>query len=236
MTEEKTGPKKSKTGVLRNVPFFAGLTGPEAADVERLIMKKQFARGQVVLFEEDTANYMYIIFSGKVRVVQTSDEGKERILAIHKRNDFFGEMALFDGKTAPATVVAMEETEIGLLSRESFEKHLLKNDKILHEFLNMLCTRLRESWLMIKIMSFADAEQRVRAVLKDLTRLYGVTDQRGVLVTMKLTHKDIANFASVSRETVSRLLSRFTKEGEIEILDKKYILIKSPFLKKQPTL
>jgi len=237
MDEPKAEQKKHhKVGVLRNIPFFAGLSAQEAADVERLIVRRQFAKGQVVLFEEDTAHYMYIIFFGKVRVVQMSDEGKERLLAIHKRNDFFGEMALFDGKTAPATVVAMEETEIGLLSKESFEKHLLKNDKILHQFLNMLCLRLRESWLMLKIMSFADAEQRVRAVLKDLTRLYGVTDQRGVLVTMKLTHRDIANFASVSRETVSRLLSRFTKDGEIEILDKKYILIKNAFLKKLPTL
>ena len=221
---------------MKNVPFFAGLSADEALKVEQLIVRKQFGRGQVVLFEEDTAKYMYIIFSGKVRVVQVSDEGKERIMAIHKRNDFFGEMALFDGKTAPATVIAMEETEIGLLSKENFEKFLLNNEKIMQQFLSMLCTRLRESWLMLKILSFADAEERVRAVLKDMIRLYGVKDQRGVLVDLKLTHKDIANFASVSRETVSRLLSRLIKEGEIEILDRKYILLKTPFLKKQPIL
>ncbi len=222
--------------VLSNVPFFAGLSADEAAEVEQLIVKKQFARGQVVLFEEDTANYMYIVLSGRVRVVQMSDEGKELILAIHKRNDFFGEMSLFDGKTSPATVIAMEETEIGLLSKENFDRFLLKNEKILHQFLGMLCTRLRESWMMLKILSFSDAEQRVRAVLKDMMRLYGVKDQRGVLVDLKLTHKDIASFASVSRETVSRLLSRLTREGEIEVLERKYILIKTPFWKKRPSL
>ena len=234
-----TAPDKKKSaiaGVLKNIPFFAGLSAQETLEVERLILKRHFSRGQVVLFEEDTTKYMYIIFSGKVRVVQVSDEGKERILAIHKRNEFFGEMALFDGKTAPATVIAMEDTEIGLLSKENFEKFLLNNDKILHQFLTMLCMRLRESWLMIKIMSFADAEQRVRAVLKDMIRLYGVKDQRGVLVDLKLTHKDIANFASVSRETVSRLLSRLIKDGEIEVLDRKYIVIKTPFLEKQTNL
>ena len=234
-----TAPDKKKSaiaGVLKNIPFFAGLSAQETLEVERLILKRHFSRGQVVLFEEDTTKYMYIIFSGKVRVVQVSDEGKERMLAIHKRNEFFGEMALFDGKTAPATVIAMEDTEIGLLSKENFEKFLLNNDKILHQFLTMLCMRLRESWLMIKIMSFADAEQRVRAVLKDMIRLYGVKDQRGVLVDLKLTHKDIANFASVSRETVSRLLSRLIKDGEIEVLDRKYIVIKTPFLEKQANL
>jgi CRP/FNR family transcriptional regulator len=222
--------------LIRSIPFFAGLTPDEAEVVERLVVRKHFPRGQVVLFEEDTSRYMYIIFSGKVKVIQVSDEGKERILAIHKRNDFFGELALFDGKTSPATVIAMEETEVGLLSKEDFDRFVLRNEKVLYQFITTLCSRLRESWQMLRIMSFADAEERVRAVLKNMIRLYGVKDQRGVLVTLKLTHREIANYASVSRETVSRLLKRFTREGEIEVLDRKRLLIKTSFLKKQHIL
>ncbi len=224
------------TGSIRSIPFFADLTSEEVETVERLVVRKHFSRGQVVLFEADTSRYMYIIFSGKVKVVQVSEDGKERILAIHKRNEFFGELAMFDGKTSPATVIAMEQTEIGLLSRDDFERFVLKNEKVLYKFIAMLCSRLRESWQMLKIMSFADAEERVRAVLKNMIKLYGVKDQRGVVVTLKLTHREIANYASVSRETVSRLLKRLTNEGEIEVLDRKYLLIKTSFLKKQHIL
>lgn len=224
--------KQFDTGLIKGIPFFSSLTSDEIEATERLVVRKLFSRGQVVLFEEDTSKFMYIIVSGKVRVVQLSSEGKERILAIHKRGDYFGELALFDGKTAPATVIAMEESEIGLLSKKDFDVLVQKNDKILFNLLNSLCTSLRESWMMLKIMSFADAEERVRAVLKNMSRLYGVKDQRGVLVSLKLTHKDIANYASVSRETVTRLMSRFSKGGEIEILDKRYILIKPTFSKK----
>ncbi len=221
------------TGFIRTIPLFAGLTPDEADAVERMVIRKHFARGQVVLFEKDTSNYMYIVFSGKVRVIQLSSEGKERILAIHKRGDYFGELALFDGKTSPATVIAMEDSEIGLLSKQDFDRFILKNEKILFQLLTALCMRLRESWQMLKIMSFADAEARVRAVLKNMSKLYGVKDQRGVLVSLKLTHRDIANYASVSRETVSRLMSRLSREGEIEILDRRYILIKPAFLSKK---
>jgi CRP/FNR family cyclic AMP-dependent transcriptional regulator len=224
--------KQFSAGLIKGIPFFASLSSDEAEAAERLVVRRHFSRGQVVLFEEDTSKYMYIIISGKVRVVQISSEGKERILAIHKRGDYFGELALFDGKTAPATVIAMEESEIGLLSKNDFDELVHKNEKLLFNLLTSLCTSLRESWMMLKIMSFADAEERVRAVLKNMGRLYGVKDQRGVLVSLKLTHKDIANYASVSRETVTRLMNRFSREGEIEILDKKYILIKSTFLKK----
>lgn len=228
--------KAFSAGLIKGIPFFASLTPDEAETIERLVVRKHFSRGQVVLFEEDTSNFMYIIVSGKVRVVQLSSEGRERILAIHKRGDYFGELALFDGKTAPATVIAMEESEIGLLAKNDFDELVQKNEKILFNLLTSLCTSLRESWMMLKIMSFADAEERVRAVLKNMSRLYGVKDQRGVLVSLKLTHKDIANYASVSRETVTRFMNRFSREGEIEILDKKYILIKPTFLKKHHLL
>lgn len=228
--------KQFAGGLIKGIPFFACLSSDEAAAAELLVVRKHFSRGQVVLFEEDTSKFMYIIVSGKVRVVQLSSEGKERILAIHKRGDYFGELALFDGKTAPATVIAMEESEIGLLSKSDFDTLVLKNERILFQFLSLLCMRLRESWQMLRMMSFADAEERVRAVLKNMSKLYGVKDQRGVLVALKMTHKDIANYASVSRETVTRLMNRFSKEGEIEILDKRYILIKPTFLKKHHLL
>jgi len=228
--------KQFDKGLIKGIPFFASLTHDEAEAAERLVVRKHFSRGQVVLFEEDTSKYMYIIVSGKVRVVQLSNEGKERILAIHKRGDYFGELALFDGKTAPATVIAIEESEIGLLSKYDFDVLVQKNEKILYNLLTSLCTSLRESWMMLKIMSFADAEERVRAVLKNMSKLYGVKDQRGVLISLKLTHKDIANYASVSRETVTRLMKKFSTETEIEILDKRYILIKPTFFKKNHLL
>lgn len=228
--------RQSEAELLKSIPFFASLSPNEANAVEQLIVRKHFSKGQVVLFEQDTSNYMYIVFSGKVRVVQLSSEGKERILAIHRQGDYFGELALFDGKTAPATVIAMEDSRIGLLSKSDFEKFVLKNEKVLFQFLAMLSSRLRESWSMLKMMSFAGAEERVRAVLKNMGKLYGTKEQQGVLVSLKLTHKDIANYASVSRETVTRLMRSFVKGGEIEILDRKRILLKPPFLKKQHSL
>jgi CRP/FNR family cyclic AMP-dependent transcriptional regulator len=228
--------KQFDKGLIKRIPFFASLTPDETEAAERMVVRKHFERGQVVLFEEDTSQYMYIIVSGKVRVVQLSSDGKEHILAIHKRGDHFGELALCDGKTAPATVIAMEESDIGLLSKGDFDTLVHKNEKILFQLLTALCMKLRESWMMLKMMSFADAEERVRLVLKNMSKLYGVKDQRGVIVSLKLTHRDIANYASVSRETVSRLMGRFSRGGEIEVLDNKYILIKPTFLKKHHNL
>ncbi len=221
---------------IKGIPFFANLSEGEIEDIERMVVKRRFLRGEVVLFEEDTSKFMYFIISGKVKAVLLSSEGKERILAIHKRGDYFGELALFDGKTSPATVIAMEESEIGLLAKRDFDMFVLNNEQILYQLLTSLCMRLRESWMMLRMMSFADAEERVRAVLKNMINRYGVKDQRGMVVPIKLTHRDIANYASVSRETVTRLMSRLSRQGEIELLDRKFLIIKPPFLKKHHSM
>ena len=220
----------SARDIIRSIPFFSELSEDDISELENAMIRKRIARNQIVLFEEDTGNYMYIVFSGRVRAVHLSDEGKEQILAIHKKGDYFGEMSLFDGKTSPATIISMEETEVGLLAKDDFERIVYRNETALHHFISMLCLRLRESWLMLKIMSFADAEHRVRAVLKNMGTLYGIKEHQDILLALKLTHRDIANYASVSRETASRLLSKFAKAGEIEILRNKYILLKRNFL------
>lgn len=220
-----------------NVPIFTSFSAREKPPLKKIVVEKRFSRNQTILYEEDTPKYMYIVYSGKVKVVQMSEDGKEHILAIHKAGDFFGEMALLDGKTSPATVTAMEDSEIGLITKDHFEKYLLKDQKMLGEIVAMLCLRLRDAWLMLKVLSFADAEKRVRAVLKHISTQYGLKDERGIIITLKLTHKDIADYASVSRETVTRFLDKFTKDGEIEyIQNKKYLLLKQQFLEKMFSL
>ena len=216
--------------ILEGIPFFSCFSDEELTDVEAIIVEKKYKKNSVILMEDETKSYMYIIFSGKIKVVQTSPRGKEQILVIHKKGDFFGEMSLLDGKTQPATIVAMEDATVGLITKGDFESYFLKNDKALQEIISLLCERLRESWMMLRILSFSDAEQRVRAVLTHVSSLYGVKDLRGTIIPMKLTHKEIADYASLARETVTRLLSSFCQSGEIEILENKNIVVKPSFL------
>ena len=227
---EAVAHKKNTERILHSIPFFSGLTEEELLELESHIKIKRIARNEVVLFEEDTSNCMYIVYAGKVRVVKMNGVGREQILAIHKKRDFFGEMSLLDGKTSPATVIAMEDSEVGLLWRDDFERFIENNGNMRRHIITMLCGKLREAWMMVRIMSFDNAEQRIMAVLDRLQDLYGIRDQRGVIIAMKLTHNQIANYASVSRETATRTLNRFMKNDEIEFLGNKHILMKNPFV------
>ena len=222
----------TKVQILKAIPFFASLPEVDLQKMASHMMTKRVKKNEVVLFEEDTPNYMYVVYSGKVRVVQINEEGREQILTIHKKKDFFGEMALLDGKTSPATVIAMEDSEIGLLGRNDFDNFVETNGNLRKHIITVLCKELREAWMMVRIMSFDNAEQRIMGVLDRLKDMYGVRDQRGVIINLKLTHNQIACYASVSRETVTRTLNRFTKNNDIEFLSNRNILIKNAFISK----
>jgi CRP-like cAMP-binding protein len=228
MTWKTAGPNNNDN-IIRNIPFFSNLSNEEIELIESIIIKKNFAKDQIVLLEEESSNYMYIVYVGMVRVVKQSTEGREQILTIHKKNEFFGEMSILDGKTSPATVIAHEDAIIGLLSKNDFEQHLLSNEIIRKKIIERLCANLRESWTMIKNLSLDNAEQRILAVLYRMQELYGLVDDRGVIVNIKLTHQQIANYASVTRETVSRILKRFENDEVIQMLDGKKILLTTLF-------
>ncbi|MCL4456839.1 MAG: Crp/Fnr family transcriptional regulator [Nitrospirae bacterium] len=225
--------KKSKKllldKIIKNIPFFACLSGEQIEELRHVLIEKHFPRNKIIFVEEDTQNYMYVVLSGKVKVVHAGADGKEHILAVHKAGDFFGEMALLDGKTAPATVTAMDDTDILIMSKRDFDEYLLKDNKALMEIISVLCTRLREAWMVNKVLSLPTAKERVREVLKLMAMHSGVKDNRGTVITLRLTHQDIADYSSLSRETVTRLMNKFVKDGKIEILDDKNILLKHSF-------
>ncbi|WP_328754548.1 Crp/Fnr family transcriptional regulator [Geomesophilobacter sediminis] len=218
--------------VLKRIPLFASLEDREFEKLLSRITERRFYKNQVVLLEEETANFMYVVFTGKVRAVHLGGDGTERILAVHKRGDVFGEMALLDGETSPATVIAMEESDIGLLSKDNFQELFLANETVLHQLIAILCRRLRETRLILKAIALSDAELRLRSILNHLSLLHGVRDDRGVVIALRLTHRELAGYASVSRETVTRLLHRLSEEGDLEMLENRNILLKPGFSEK----
>jgi len=228
--------RKLNTEALKGIPLFSTLTDEELERIAEKITIGTFKRNEVIFHEEDTNEYMYIILSGKVKVVQTSEEGKEIILALHKPKDFFGEMSLIDGKTAPATVAALENSIIAIIAKRDFRSLLAMQNKVLANLLQIFCARLRNSYSRIQILSFSNASQRIKTLLVMLSNMYGKKADEGVTIDMKLTHQNIADMTGITRETVTRILNRWQKEGEISVLRNKYIQLNPEFLKPEFSL
>jgi CRP/FNR family transcriptional regulator len=217
---------------LKNILLFSSLTDEELQHIGANIIAKKVRKNDVIMYEEDTNEFMYIILTGKVKVIQTTEDGKEMILAIHQAGDFFGEITLIDNKTAPAMVLASEDSEIALISKKDFSSLIYTQEKVLDVLLKMLCSRLRESWHKIQILSFSNASQKIKMLFLLLSEEHGRKTSEGVILDIKLTHQDIANMVGTSRETVTRALDKLNKDGEIKVLKDKSILLGRDFLHK----
>lgn len=221
--------QNSRIELLKKCALFSSLSPDEFHLVQTKITIRNFKKNEVILREEDTNQFMYIVIEGEVKVVQTTEKGKEILITMHRQNDFFGELSLLDGKTAPATIYATNNSVIAIVSKEEFYSLIRSQVKVLDNLLRMLCARLRESLKKIQMLNFNNASQRLKMLFLMLSENYGEKNAKGTVLKVKLIHQDIADMTGLTRETVTRILDKWKQSGEIQILQDKYILLKPEF-------
>ncbi|NLT50812.1 MAG: Crp/Fnr family transcriptional regulator [Ignavibacteria bacterium] len=207
----------SSSDFLQYVPIFSDLPDDALEQVVNIGSKKTYKKESVILIEEDSGSGLFVIISGKVKISRTSNDGREVILTILNESDFFGEMAILDGMTRSASVVALEDTELFMIQRNDFIELIKQHPEVSIALLQELTKRLRAADMKIKSLSLKDAEGKVASVLLQLADDMG-TIKQGVVEIEKLPlQQDLANMAATSRETISRTLHSFAKKQLIEL-------------------
>ena len=127
-----------EAAVLRNVPFFEGLTPEDLDRMARIGKKRKFAAGEPMVVEGQIGGGLFIILSGSATL---HTGGKTHNLGA---GQFFGEMALLAGKPRSATVTAAEPLEALVLETMYFRPFLIKNPSVAVTILEVVADRLRE--------------------------------------------------------------------------------------------
>ena len=130
---------------LRQVPLFESLDTEAAHELCELLESLDCKAGTVLFRTGDEGDAMYIIEHGKVRISVRAEEGHEVTLTELHRGDFFGEMALFDGKPRSADARVADNARLAVLSREHFLSFVSSNPNVALEMLTALTNRLRHT-------------------------------------------------------------------------------------------
>src|SRR5437016_4423654 len=141
---------------IRSVPFFNEIESNELAKVVRVGVRKKYKKGSIILLEEETGAALFVIISGKVKIVRTDDDGREVILSILGENDFFGEMSILDGLARSASVVAITKAELFMIHRRDFLNLMQDYPSVAISLLKELTMRLRKADAQIKSISLND--------------------------------------------------------------------------------
>ncbi len=201
------------TLLLRNVPLFAVLPDSQLSLLTSLVGRKSFPRASTIISAGDMTDCLYVIISGRLKVMMSDDEGREVILAILNPGEFFGEMGLLDDHPRSATVVALEPCELLSLSKRDFKKCLEDNFDLSMTVMRGLVRRLREADKKIGSLALMDVYGRVARLLLEMSE-----DVEGEkVVTKKLAKQDIAKMIGASREMVSRVMKDLQLGGYIEV-------------------
>jgi CRP-like cAMP-binding protein len=212
------------TDLLANVSIFKGLSAETLGRIALSLRPMTFARDAVIFGQDDHGDALYIIESGRVKVVLYGDSGREMILTLFRAGDFFGEMSLLDGQPRSANVIAVEDARVLMLSREDFVKHLEQSPGTALNILAEMSMRLRRADDIIGNLALLDVYGRLARVLIDLAHREGTTIDEGRLIRERPTQQDLASMIGTSRETVSRVLSEFQRRGFVSMQGKSLLL------------
>lgn len=227
---------KNNVEYLKQAQLFADLSEKELALIACRVAVREFQKGQIILHEEDTNKYMYSVLKGEVKVYYSSEDGKESIVAFHGTGESFGEVSLIDQQTIPATVAALEPSLVLIIGRDDFFEIVQSLPKVMHRLLLLLSARLRQSWSQVRMLHFNDAANRVMASIKDMAAERGEPGPDGVLIKLRLTHQNIADMTGLTRETVTRVVDKWKKNGLLNIDENRHMLISHSFFEENFSL
>jgi CRP/FNR family transcriptional regulator, cyclic AMP receptor protein len=206
---------------LKAVPFFTQLNEHELDVVRSVASERSYAKTAVVLTEGEMGDSLYMIQSGKVKVVIGDEEGREIILKILGPGDFFGEMSMIDKEPRSASVTTLEPATFLVLTHAAFERCVEQAPRIAKVVMQILAQRVREADRKIGTLALMDVYGRVASTLLELA----VVTNGKLVVGEKLSQQDLANMVGASREMVNRILKDLTERGFISIESKSITII-----------
>jgi uncharacterized membrane protein len=154
---------------LRSVPLFASLDDAAATELRSLLSDKHVPQNTRLFKQGDIGDAMYLIESGRVRISIRDADDQEVTLAELAQGDFFGEMAIIDGRQRSADARVIEDAQFAILSRESFLSFVRSNPDVALEMLSALTDRLRrtDELLRSRVSRNANDEEEARLTLAD---------------------------------------------------------------------
>lgn len=195
-----------------HVPIFQNLKRDEMDQITQMIQRQTYQRGQLILMAGESKKMLFIVRSGKVKVVRPLEDGSEQILRLVNPGDFFGDTTLFQTSPLSTTVEAIEETDICIIDGNQLKAFLEKTPTVLFKILEQLTLRLETVEDNLSAICHKEVGSRVAHYL-----IKQMEVQNKSTFLLSESKKDIASLLGTTRETVSRKLSEFQKRGYIEI-------------------
>lgn len=171
----------------------------------------------VIFQKSDPGDSMMAVIRGRVKICTHSADGKELVLNIINRGGLFGEIALLDGEPRTADAVALEETDLLVLSRAQFVPFLEAHPGVALRLMAVLCARLRQTSEHLEDTLFLEAPSRLARWLLRLGEAFGRPAGDGLRLDIRLSQQQLGSLVGLSRESINKHLGEWQRGGLIAV-------------------
>lgn len=170
---------------------------------------RHYKKKDLIFREGEHPRWLYFVESGKVKIVKTSDDGRELIVKVAQTGDFLGFLSLFKEDAYSESAAALEDCSIKLVPKQDFAALVFGNRDVNARFIKMLANHIAEREQQLIELAYNSVRKRVATALTHLC------DQSGPVV--QLLREDLAALAGTAKETLIRTLTDFKNEGIVDI-------------------
>lgn len=206
------------TALIADTELFGALPADQIAAIAAQSSARSVSRGDMVFAFGDSPTELYLVVSGRIAIVNTSDDHRESMMALMEPGDLFGELPLFDGLSRSAGARALETSEVVVIPYAPLRDLYRAQPELLWRVVNLLAQRLRTTDEALADSVFLDVTGRTA---KRLLELSAGEDE----FSLPITQEELAGMVGASRERVNKAISSFVRLGWMELADRQYRIV-----------
>jgi CRP/FNR family transcriptional regulator, cyclic AMP receptor protein len=222
--------------LLRRTRLFAGLDEPTLRALAERSVERSFPRHGRLFFQGDPGNGLFVVASGLVKVVVTSEDGEEMVLVTLGPGEALGELAVVDGGPRSAAAEALEPTSTLLITRPVVLELAARDPALTEALLQALGGLLRRLTEQASDLVFLDLPGRMAKLLAGLAAERGSATAEGIELDANLTQTDLAGMVGASRQSVNQILQGFARRGYLQVRGRRIVIHRLDLLRRRAGL
>ncbi|HLS89595.1 MAG TPA: Crp/Fnr family transcriptional regulator [Sphingobacteriaceae bacterium] len=213
--ELEAGDTVVEVAELEKFHCFSEVPPDAVARLAQLAVRRRYRKGMVLCFEGEPVDAVHFIVDGRVKLWVTNEDGREQILALLGPGDLFPYTSFVNGDRCAGSAQALQQTVTLAVRPDQLRRLLLEQPLLATAFLSVLAERIHHLEETVRDLSLRTVPGRLARVLINEAYRYGEKVEDGYEFPFRYTQQDLAHLVGATRETVSRTLSAFRREGAL---------------------
>jgi CRP/FNR family transcriptional regulator, cyclic AMP receptor protein len=183
--------------------------------LEGIMYPKKVEIDQFLFLDNDTADKLFFLREGQIKITKVTEEGKELVLYIFQEGDLIGELGTSRDSRYNYSAKATRDCDVGVIQQQDLETIIWQHGEVAVEFMKWMSNMHAITRSKFRDLMLYGKKGALCSTLIRLANSYGKMTPSGITLLQHFTNTDLAELIGTSRETVNRMLSQLKKEGVV---------------------